>query len=252
MSEFDSQILYSKETIKRLVSDIKQLKKNSLELQGIYYNHDEENVLKGYAMIIGPENTPYSYGHYFFVFDYPNNYPHSPPKVTFHNYGDNIRFNPNLYRNGKVCLSVLNTWKGEGWTSCQTITTILLTLCTVFNDYPLLNEPGITMQQKEAVENYNKIISYKNIELAFLKCFINFHLLPEHFKFFLPVVRENVEKNTNNIKENIENITKEYLIRESVVSQHYNMNIIMESKKIKSLLNELNKKLNKKLKNNIK
>ena len=38
------------------------------------------------------------------------------------------RFNPNLYRNGKVCISLLNTWKGEQWTSCQTIESILLSL----------------------------------------------------------------------------------------------------------------------------
>ena len=27
-----------------------------------------------------------------------------------------VRFNPNLYSDGKVCLSLLGTWHGEGWT----------------------------------------------------------------------------------------------------------------------------------------
>ena len=143
--ESENKVLYSKDTLKRIVSDIKQIKKNPLNTEGIYYEHDEENILKGYALIIGSVDTPYAYGNYFFKITYPNDYPHSPPTVTFNNWGDNIRFNPNLYRNGKVCLSLLNTWRGEGWTSCQTLSTVLLTLCTILNENPLLNEPGITI-----------------------------------------------------------------------------------------------------------
>ena len=33
-----------------------ELEKNPLENNGIYYKHDEDNILRGYAMIIGPEN----------------------------------------------------------------------------------------------------------------------------------------------------------------------------------------------------
>ena len=74
MSDFsikreENQILYSRDTLKRLASDIKCIKKNPLNDQGIYYEHDQENILKGYALIIGPPDTPYEYGHYFFDFD---------------------------------------------------------------------------------------------------------------------------------------------------------------------------------------
>ena len=51
-------------------------------------------------------------------------YPHSPPQVTYWTNGDNIRFNPNLYKCGKVCVSLLNTWRGDQWTSCQTISSV--------------------------------------------------------------------------------------------------------------------------------
>ena len=61
------------------------------------------------------------------------------------------RFHPNLYRNGKVCLSILNTWKGEQWTSCQTIRSILLTLITLFHNKPLLNEPGFTEKSSDFI-----------------------------------------------------------------------------------------------------
>ena len=54
MSDFSTnkeknQILYSRDTLKRLASDIKQIKKNPLYEQGIYYEHDQENILKGYV-----------------------------------------------------------------------------------------------------------------------------------------------------------------------------------------------------------
>ena len=99
------------QTQKRLISDITNLYKNPLNEQGIYYIHDDENMLKGHAMIIGPQDTPYEDGMYFFEFTFPYDYPINPPKVIFLNCDGKTRFNPNLYRNGKVCLSVLNTWR---------------------------------------------------------------------------------------------------------------------------------------------
>ena len=53
-------------TIKRLVSDVKYLLENPLDSEKIFYHHDEENILIGYALIIGPTNTPYENGNYLF------------------------------------------------------------------------------------------------------------------------------------------------------------------------------------------
>mmetsp|Transcript_10330 Transcript_10330/g.30927 ORF Transcript_10330/g.30927 Transcript_10330/m.30927 type:complete len:103 (-) Transcript_10330:836-1144(-) len=48
--------------------------------------------------------------------DCPDDYPQSPPRVRNMTTGaGRVRFNPNLYANGKVCLSILGTWKGPGW-----------------------------------------------------------------------------------------------------------------------------------------
>ena len=60
----------SKETIMRLLKDLKQLKKNPLEDNGIYYEHGgkEQDMLFGKAMIVGPKDTPYENGYYFFEF----------------------------------------------------------------------------------------------------------------------------------------------------------------------------------------
>ena len=47
------------ETIKRLLKDVAQLIKFPLTDNGIYYSHNEEDITTGYAMIIGPSDTPY-------------------------------------------------------------------------------------------------------------------------------------------------------------------------------------------------
>ncbi len=172
-------------SIKRIVIDYKEILKDPLE--GIYYHHDETNAYKGYALIIGPEGTPYEYGYYMFEFTFPDNYPFSPPTVTFITYDGFTRFNPNLYINGRVCLSILNTWSGEKWSSCQSIRSILLTLRTlILNDTPLLNEPEITKEHPD-YNNYNTLIEYKNVEIAILK-YLEKTNLPYEFHVFYPVM----------------------------------------------------------------
>lgn len=162
----DANITLPQTTVSRLLSDIRTLYKSPLHDHGIYYSHDETNILKGYALIIGPEGTPYHGGYYFFEFNYPPNYPFSPPRVNYCTNQNNIRFNPNLYVNGKVCVSILNTWAGDQWSSCQTLTSVLLSLATLLCVDPLLNEPSITNKDRTIIDNYNKVIEYANINIA--------------------------------------------------------------------------------------
>ena len=195
------QISLSKETVMRLLKDVKEIIKSPLTSHGIYYHHNESDMLKGKALIIGPNGTPYENGFYLFDFLFPINYPHSPPKVTFCTYDGLTRFNPNLYKNGNVCLSVLNTWNGEQWTGCQTISTVLLALCTVLNDTPLLNEPGVTNKHKD-YNNYNKIIEYKNISIAIHSMLVRPYAR-ENFPEFIDTMKNSFIKNYNTIIERI-------------------------------------------------
>jgi len=184
-----------KETISRLLKDVKDIMKNPLTDNGIYYVHDDEDLLKGYAYIVGPSDTPYFGGNFFFEFKYPSDYPHSPPQVLYRTNDEMIRFNPNLYCCGKVCISLLNTWKGEQWTSCQSISTILLTLCTLLCSDPLLNEPGVTKSHSD-FHKYNQIIEYKNIDIAVLKIVQKMKpAYQDEFLMFYPYVLKNFFKN---------------------------------------------------------
>ena len=191
-------------TVKRLISDIKEIHKNNLSKDGIYYKHDESDMMYGYALIIGPEHTPYEYGNFLFKFNFPNDYPHSPPTVTYHTNDGYTRFHPNLYKTGKVCISLLNTWKGEQWSGCQTIKSILLVLCSILNKNPLINEPGITEPHRD-IASYNKIVKYKTLDVAINSMLLQDNPISNEFKIFDNEIKENFIKNYDKIKKSMEN-----------------------------------------------
>lgn len=108
----------------------------------IYY--DETDVNKLYTIIKGPVDSVYRHKFIRLDFKIPDNYPHSPPEVTFINY-DGVRIHPNMYEDGKCCATILNTWgddKFEKWTSSMCIETILLTFHSFLDNNPYTYEPG--------------------------------------------------------------------------------------------------------------
>lgn len=232
-------IFIPKETISRLLKDVKNILKNPLTENGIYYIHDDADIMKGYALIIGPTDTPYFGGNYFFEFNYPHDFPYSPPKVKYMTNGNNVRFNPNLYTCGKVCISLLNTWRGDQWTSCQSISTVLLTLCTLLCNQPLLNEPGVDIKNPD-VTPYEEIIKYSNFDIAICDIIQKkpYIFLP-FFENFYPFVKENFLKNFDKLIEisNIKN--SEYNMTSLIVrTRFYTMNIDINYNKIIEKLNE--------------
>jgi len=156
----------SKETTVRLLRDVRDMM--TCTVPGVYYRHSETNMLLGYALIVGPADSLYSGGYYFFKFKFPMDYPHSPPVVEFLTNDGETRMHPNYYKTRKVCVSILNTWRGEQWSGCQTIQSVLLTLMSLLDNKPLLNEPGITEKNPD-YEAYHRIIQFKNYEFCMLR-----------------------------------------------------------------------------------
>jgi len=228
----------SKDTINRLLKDVKHIIKNPLSDNGIYYIHDDSDLLKGYALIIGPEDTPYYGGNYFFELTYPFDYPHTPPKVKYCTNGDEVRFNPNLYKCGKVCISLLNTWRGEQWTSCQSISTVLLTLCTLLCKDPLLNEPGVQTKHPD-MKNYTNIIEYSNINVAICDI-INKKkgVYNEFFENFNSFINENFIKNYDKLLSFCEKKNTEFINKPVITTGFYNMRIKIDYEKVIEKLNE--------------
>ena len=205
---------------KRLLRDVARMIKNPLTDNGIYYVHDSENMLKGYALVFGPDDSLYRYGSYMFEFTYPTEYPFVPPKVTYLTNDGTTRFNPNLYRNGKVCISLLNTWKGEQWTSCQTIKSILLSLVSLLhNDF----------------DQYNSIIQYKNYEVAILGVLCG-SILPPNFIGFSPIIKKYLSEKKDSIIKEVNRLIDSSQDKQEFRTGMYNMRVKTDYTTLKSKL----------------
>ncbi|XP_077246663.1 putative ubiquitin-conjugating enzyme E2 23 [Tasmannia lanceolata] len=153
---------------------------------GIYVRvyEDRMDLLRG--VIVGAYGTPYHDGLFFFDFHLPTEYPQVPPSVYYHSGG--LRLNPNLYEDGKVCLSLLNTWTGkrsEVWNpSSSNILQVLVSLQgLVLNSKPYFNEPGYDKQVGTAEGEKNSLSYSENTFL--LNCKSMLYLLrrpPKHFE----------------------------------------------------------------------
>ncbi|CAE7280140.1 ubc-17, partial [Symbiodinium pilosum] len=108
----------------RLLREQADLHRDGLETQGIFHHFDDVQPHKAIAIIVGPDGSPYARGPYLFQFLFPNTYPLKPPCAVFCTGDGRVRFNPNLYTNGKVCLSILGTWAGPSWTSMTTFRSV--------------------------------------------------------------------------------------------------------------------------------
>lgn len=201
-----SNVHIPKETIERLLKDIKDIFMSSLEKDGIYYKHSDTNILKAYVMIVGQPDTLYFGGYYFFQINIPADYPHSPPVLEYLTNDGVTRFHPNFYKSRRVCLSMLNTWRGEQWTSCLTIKSVLLTLLSIMDSHPMLHEPGITEKHQD-FHTYHNMILYKNIDFSCIRLMdelIDTTIIPfelEYKEYFYKFMLEVFKKNANGLKQ---------------------------------------------------
>ncbi|CAN0855350.1 Putative ubiquitin-conjugating enzyme E2 38 [Linum grandiflorum] len=130
----------------KIMQEWKILEKHLPDSISVRVYEDQIDILR--AVIVGAAGTPYHDGLYFFDIAFPTDYPKSPPKVMYRSSG--LRINPNLYANGRVCLSLINTWSGkkvEKWNPDEsTILQVLLSIQgLVLNERPYFNEPGAGM-----------------------------------------------------------------------------------------------------------
>ncbi len=175
--------------LKNITHEWKILEDNLPE--SIYVRVYEERMDLLRAAIVGAAGTPYHDGIFFFDFVFPSNYPNSPPIAYYHAHG--LRINPNLYKCGKVCLSLLNTWNGEKeemWNpGSSTILQVLVSLqALVLNEKPYFNQPGhiafneIYQEESNRCNNSIFTISCKTMLLLLRKPPRNFEgFIHDHF-----------------------------------------------------------------------
>ncbi|ORY60151.1 ubiquitin-conjugating enzyme/RWD-like protein [Pseudomassariella vexata] len=146
------------QSIFRITKEISDLQKNSdLSLAVAFRDRDVRNVK---ALIIGPHETPYEFGFFEFAVKFNKEYPRKSPAVTgTTTNGGRCRFNPNIYANGKVCLSILGTWRGERgeeWSAAQGLESILLSIQSLMSSNPYENEPGFEDANEESDKKNQK------------------------------------------------------------------------------------------------
>jgi ubiquitin-protein ligase len=210
----DNQI--SKKSLMRIVPEIAGLKRH------LPINWDSSCILRTSKknsnlitfVITGPKDTPYHNGVFEFHAYFPDGYPKVVPKVLIKTTdGGKVRFNPNLYANGKVCLSLLGTWsggQGEGWSAeISTFLQVIISIQSlIFVEQPYFNEPGYessmnTPNGKEKSFNYNDERRYQTLRVAIVNQLKN---SPEPYKDF---IKKHFEMKKNEINQVVNQWIKE-------------------------------------------
>lgn len=227
---------------KRIVcKDIKELSKLKLEDQGIFIEFNESNILEARAVIIGPKDTPYENGILFFKITFPKNYPFSPPDIKYYSYS-RIRIHPNLYVGmpsdnfeGKVCLSIINTWAGPKWTTIMHIGSVLLSLISILDQNPLRNEPGYENISGHHNDLYNKIVEYDKFKHLILN---NAFDLDEDYEIFRDRINLHLETNKIHITNTIDELCKLYPRKKKISTNIYGISTTFNYMELRDKLKE--------------
>ncbi|PHT97857.1 putative ubiquitin-conjugating enzyme E2 23 [Capsicum chinense] len=196
---------------------------------GIYVRVYEDHMDLLRAVIVGAYGTPYQDGLFFFDFHLPPEYPDVPPSAYYHSGG--WRINPNLYEEGKVCLSLLNTWTGRGnevWDPLSSsILQILVSLQgLVLNSRPYFNEAGYDKQVGTAEGEKNSLSYNENTFL--LNCKTMMYLMRKSPKDFEELIREHFRMRGYYILKACDAYMKGFLIgslrKDASISSHSSAN----------------------------
>jgi baculoviral IAP repeat-containing protein 6 (apollon) len=169
-------------SVQRVMKEITSFTRDTLPLSfssTIAVRVDSNNINAMKCMITGPDNTPYHGGCFLFDIMMPNTYPNNSPKFNLATTGGgSVRFNPNLYNCGKVCLSLLGTWQGhssESWIpEKSTLIQVFVSIQSlILVEDPYFNEPSYessmhTEKGKQKSFKYNDSIRYSTVKWAII------------------------------------------------------------------------------------
>ena len=142
-------------TINRLTRELKKINDENIPNITIL---PPENILIWYAKIYGPKDSPFENGVFDIKLSFDNDYPVKPPSVKFLS----KMFHPNIYRDGFICIDILQT----EWSPAQNVRTILLSILSLLTD-PNPSSPANSDASKLFMNNYTeycqRVKSYINI-----------------------------------------------------------------------------------------
>lgn len=220
---YDNSLNLNSDNIQRLKKEFNIIKKSlTINSEASIFFYVERNQLYKMKFIIsGPIGTPYENGLYIFDMCLDKNFPSKPPLVHFSNNGGQ-RFNPNLYVCGKVCLSLLGTWrgdKGESWNSAtSTFFQILISIQSqILIDEPYFNEPGYEsyIGKSNGILNskkYNIKIRQYNLDYAINLLIDNIISENNSYIEFESIIRNYFKIKKNSILEMLEKWEKDLIL----------------------------------------
>ena len=131
--------------IARLRNEFREFSQN--EDSGFSVGLKDDQWFEWTVSFPGPEDTPFEGGFFLARLKFPRDYPNSPPEMIF----DTEMWHPNIYRDGRVCISILHPpgedafnpleSSEERWRPVLGVEAILLSVTSMLND-PNLNSPA--------------------------------------------------------------------------------------------------------------
>jgi ubiquitin-conjugating enzyme E2 G1 len=146
----------------RLAKELAELQKNPVEgfSAGLV---DESNLFEWEVFIVGPPETLYEGGLFKAALKFPEEYPNKPPTMHF----ITPMWHPNIYSDGKVCISILHPpgedeygyeKSSERWLPIHSVESILISVISMLsapNDESPANLDA-AKQWREQREEYKK------------------------------------------------------------------------------------------------
>ncbi|CAK9027064.1 unnamed protein product [Durusdinium trenchii] len=121
-----------------------------------------------------PPDTPYDAALLHFQLKILPSYPMNPPEVRFLTTDSGtLRLHPQLYADGKVCLSILGTWHGPRWSASSSIRAVLLSIQSLLCEDPLRCEPGMESATDDKVELANVFVVHESVRVGILSMLEN-------------------------------------------------------------------------------
>jgi len=154
----------SSSAAKLLQNQYKKIQSDPVE--GIAVDLFDDNLFEWKVFIEGPKETFYEGGIFQLAMKFPQDYPMSPPTVHF----ASDFWHPNVYPDGKVCISILHPpvvddmsgeLPEERWLPTQTVSTVLLSIISLLSA-PNTSSPAnvdASVEWRDSKESYRKRIS---------------------------------------------------------------------------------------------
>eukprot|EP00792_Barthelona_sp_PAP020_P007256 TRINITY_DN3131_c2_g1_i1.p1 TRINITY_DN3131_c2_g1~~TRINITY_DN3131_c2_g1_i1.p1 ORF type:complete len:165 (-),score=45.14 TRINITY_DN3131_c2_g1_i1:41-535(-) len=145
---------------RRLQQEAKQFHRNENDF--ITAGPSEDNLYLWRAVIFAPPDCPWTGGVFKAELRFPENYPMVPPEMRF----TTPVYHPNVYQDGKVCISILHPpgddpygyeHASERWSPAQSVESILISVLSIFSD-PNFESPAnidCAIQFRDDKEGWN-------------------------------------------------------------------------------------------------